>query len=180
MVDLRWGRLTMELPARPQQGQGPDRVMSHYRPILTVAQRFSGKRSSIDPIFWEKAPERQVIAYALRVLCGPGFAFAEHIQEAIWTSRSGEGLFRSRANRCRRRVLFPGWKTRILVRPRRALRPRGQDISPSMTPNIRIFPPATIGARARDLDMDVRAIAAWNAAAVAPQPVPPQPVPPQV
>jgi len=34
-----------------------------------------------------------VFAYALRVLCDPGFAFAKHIQEAIWTSRSGEGLF---------------------------------------------------------------------------------------
>ena len=43
-----------------------------------------------------------------------------------------------------------------------------------MTLNIRVFPPATTGARVRALDMDVRAIAAWNAAAVAPQPVPPQ------
>ena len=174
MVDLRWGRLTMELPARPQQGQGPDRVMSHYRPILTVAQRFSGKRSSINPILLGKSAGKTGHCLCIARLVRPRLCFCRTHSRSHLDQPVRRGSFPFQSESVQKAGLFPGWKTRILVRPRRALRPRGQDISPSMTPNIRIFPPATIGARARALDMDVRAIAAWNAAAVAPQPVPPQ------
>lgn len=174
MVDLRWGRLTMEFPARSQQGQGPAKMMSYYRPILTVAQRFLGKRSSINPILLGKSAGKTGHCLGIARLVQPRLCFCRTHSRSHLDQPVRRGAFPFQSESVQKAGFVSGLEN---AHPCPSLARRassGSKHQPEHDPEHQSLPPATTRARARNLDRDVRAIAAWNAAAMAPRPVPPQ------